>query len=60
MIRSTGRDPVRATPVGLSPGAGYSVGNRLVDAYLAASGRAAAEALLVESREIIDTALGRS
>jgi uncharacterized protein YjaZ len=42
------------------PGAGYSVGNRLIDAYLAASGRTAAEALLVESREIIDTALDRS
>jgi hypothetical protein len=36
------------------------VGNRLIDAYLAASGRTAAEALLVASREIIDTALDRS
>lgn len=49
-----------ATPVGLPTGAGYSVGNRLIDAYLAASGRTAAEALLVASREIIDTALDRS
>jgi hypothetical protein len=33
------------------------VGNRLVDAYLAATGRTAAEVLLVDSREVIDTAL---
>ncbi|WP_158880204.1 DUF2268 domain-containing protein [Amycolatopsis anabasis] len=49
-----------ATPVGLPTGAGYAVGNRLVDAYLAATGRTAAEALLVDSREVIDTALGRA
>ncbi|MEV8441164.1 DUF2268 domain-containing putative Zn-dependent protease [Actinosynnema sp. NPDC051121] len=48
-----------ATPVGLPAGAGYAVGNRLVDAYLAATGRTAAEALPVGSREVIDTALGR-
>lgn len=48
-----------ATPVGLPTGAGYSVGNRLVDAYLAATGRTAAEALLADSREVIDTALRR-
>lgn len=48
-----------ATPVGLPSGAGYAAGNRLVDAYLAATGRTAAEALLVDSREVIDTALGR-
>jgi uncharacterized protein YjaZ len=48
-----------ATPVGLPTGAGYAVGNRLVDAYLAATGRTAAEALLVGSREVIDTALDR-
>lgn len=47
------------TPVGLPTGAGYAVGNRLVDAYLAATGRSAAEALLVDSREVIDTALDR-
>ncbi|MFD0205330.1 MULTISPECIES: DUF2268 domain-containing protein [Saccharothrix] len=48
-----------ATPVGLPTGAGYAVGNRLVDAYLAEAGRTAAEALLVDSREVIDTALRR-
>lgn len=47
------------TPVGLPTGAGYAAGNRLVDAYLAATGRTAAEALLVDSREVIDTALSR-
>lgn len=46
------------TPVGLPTGAGYAVGNRLVDAYLAATGRTAAEALRSDSREVIDTALG--
>jgi uncharacterized protein YjaZ len=45
------------TPVGLPAGAGYAAGNRLVDAYLAASGRTAAEALLVESAEVIGVAL---
>ncbi|KFZ81063.1 peptidase [Amycolatopsis sp. MJM2582] len=45
------------TPVGLPTGAGYAVGNRLVDAYLAATGRTAAEALLVDRRDVIDTAL---
>lgn len=47
-----------ATPVGLPTGAGYAVGNRLVDAYLAATGRTAAEALLADRREVIDIALG--
>ncbi|TKG72754.1 DUF2268 domain-containing protein [Prauserella endophytica] len=47
------------TPVGLPNGAGYAVGNRLVDAYLAATGRTAAQALLVSSQEVIDTALDR-
>ncbi|MGW5704229.1 DUF2268 domain-containing protein [Amycolatopsis japonica] len=45
------------TPVGLPTGAGYAVGNRLVDAYLAATGRTAAEALLVDRRDVTDTAL---
>lgn len=45
------------TPVGLPTGAGYAVGNRLVDAYLEANGQAATEALLAPSREVIDTAL---
>jgi len=48
-----------ATPVGLPTGASYAVGNRLVDTYLAATGRTAAEVLLVDSREMIDTALDR-
>ncbi|WP_181771233.1 DUF2268 domain-containing protein [Amycolatopsis pittospori] len=48
-----------STPVGLPTGAGYAVGNRLVDAYLAATGRSAAEALLADRRDIIDTALDR-
>ncbi|WP_414943711.1 DUF2268 domain-containing protein [Amycolatopsis sp. cmx-11-32] len=47
------------TPVGLPTGAGYAVGNRLVDAYLAATGRTAAEALLADRRDVIDTALDR-
>ena len=47
-----------AQPVGVPAGGGYAVGNRLVDAYLAATGRTAAEALHVPSREIIDVALG--
>lgn len=45
-------------PVGLPTGAGYAVGNRLVDTYLATTGRTAADALHVSSREIIDVALG--
>ncbi|WP_367128776.1 DUF2268 domain-containing protein [Saccharothrix sp. HUAS TT1] len=48
-----------ATPVGLPTGAGYAVGNRLVDAYLAATGRTAAQALPADRREVIDTALAR-
>lgn len=47
-----------AVPVGLPTGAGYAAGNRLVDAYLAATGRTPADALLVDSREVLDTALG--
>ncbi|MCK2239262.1 MULTISPECIES: DUF2268 domain-containing protein [unclassified Crossiella] len=49
-----------ATPVGLPAGAGYAVGNRLVDAYLAATGQTAAAALLADRREVIDTALAAS
>jgi uncharacterized protein YjaZ len=48
-----------ATPVGLPMGAGYAAGNRLVDAYLATTGRTAAEALLVDRQDVIDTALDR-
>ncbi|WP_406232853.1 DUF2268 domain-containing protein [Nocardia sp. NBC_01009] len=47
-------------PVGLPTGAGYAVGNRLVDAYLAATGQTAAQALHAESSEIIATALQRA
>lgn len=44
------------TPVGLPTGAGYAAGNRLVDAYLAATGQSAAQALLAESSEVIRVA----
>ncbi len=43
-----------ATPVGLPMGAGYAAGNRLVDAYLAATGRTAAEALLVDRQDVLE------
>ncbi|WP_154794462.1 DUF2268 domain-containing protein [Occultella kanbiaonis] len=46
-----------ATPVGLPTGAGYSAGNRLVDAYLAATGRTAAQALLADREDVIQVAL---
>ncbi|MGW0245991.1 DUF2268 domain-containing protein [Nocardia goodfellowii] len=46
-----------ATPVGLPTGAGYAAGNRLVDAYLTASGRTAAQALHADSAEVIRVAL---
>lgn len=46
-----------AAPVGLPTGAGYAVGNRLVDAYLADTGTSVLQALHVPSREIIDTGL---
>lgn len=49
-----------AAPVGVPTGGGYAVGNRLVDAYLAATGQDAAAALHVPSRVLIDVALGRS
>jgi uncharacterized protein YjaZ len=45
------------TPVGLPTAAGYAVGNRLVDAYLAETGMTAAEVLHVSSAEVIDVAL---
>lgn len=44
-------------PVGLPTGAGYAAGNRLVDAYLAATGQTAAEALLADRQDVIATAL---
>ncbi len=48
-----------AAPVGLPTGAGYAVGNRLVDAYLTATRQTAAQALHADSSEIIATALHR-
>jgi uncharacterized protein YjaZ len=47
-----------AEPVGVPIGGGYAVGNRLVDRYLAETGKSAADALHVPSAEIIDVALG--
>jgi uncharacterized protein YjaZ len=47
-------------PVGLPTGAGYAVGNRLVDRYLRATRSTASDALHVPSREIIDIALDRN
>lgn len=44
-------------PVGLPTGAGYAAGNRLVDAYLSATGSTAAEALHVPSATIIEVGL---
>ncbi|WP_280314131.1 DUF2268 domain-containing protein [Nocardia abscessus] len=48
-----------AAPVGLPTGAGYAAGNRLVDAYLAATGQTAAQALHADASAIIATALHR-
>lgn len=45
-----------APPIGIPTGAGYAVGNRLVDAYLAATGLSASEAVHADAREIIATA----
>ncbi len=42
-----------AEPVGLPTGAGYAAGNRLVDAYLAQTGRTASECLLVAAADVI-------
>ncbi|TCN50823.1 uncharacterized protein YjaZ [Rhodococcus sp. SMB37] len=47
-----------AEPVGVPMGAGYAVGNRLVDRYLAETGKSAADALHAPSAEIINVALG--
>ncbi|GAA1087582.1 DUF2268 domain-containing protein [Nocardiopsis composta] len=52
-----GAERFGAEPVGLPTGAGYSAGNRLVDAYLAATGQSAAQALHADSAEVIATAL---
>lgn len=40
-------------PVGLPTGAGYAAGNRMVDAYLAATGQTAAQALHADAAAII-------
>jgi uncharacterized protein YjaZ len=45
------------TPVGLPMGAGYAAGNRLVDTYLAETGRTAAQALHAKSSEVIAATL---
>ncbi|HLS15586.1 MAG TPA: DUF2268 domain-containing putative Zn-dependent protease [Beutenbergiaceae bacterium] len=45
-------------PVGLPTGAGYSAGNRLVDAYLAAEGLTADQALLADREDVIAATLG--
>lgn len=44
-------------PVGLPMAAGYAAGNRLLDAYLAATGKTAAEAVHDASDEIVAVAL---
>ncbi len=49
-----------ADPVGLPTGAGYAAGNRLVDAYLAATGQTAAEALLADREDVIRATLSRA
>ncbi|MFI7422716.1 DUF2268 domain-containing protein [Nonomuraea sp. NPDC049684] len=54
-----GAEHLGVTPVGLPMGAGYAAGNRLVDAYLAATGQTAAQALHADSAEIIATTLRR-
>jgi uncharacterized protein YjaZ len=46
-----------AEPVGLPTGAGYAAGNRLVDAYLTATGQTAAQALLADRDDIIRVTL---
>ena len=48
-----------AEPVGVPAGAGYSAGNRLVDAYLEATGQTADQVLHTPAREIIDVALAQ-
>ncbi|KOX17326.1 DUF2268 domain-containing protein [Nocardiopsis sp. NRRL B-16309] len=50
---------VGGTPVGLPTGAGYSAGNRLADAYLAATGRTAAQAVHADGAAVVSTALDR-
>ncbi len=44
-------------PAGVPAGGGYAVGNRLVDAYLSASGKSAADALYAPSGDVIEVAL---
>jgi uncharacterized protein YjaZ len=47
------------TPIGLPTGAGYAVGNRILDTYLAATGKTAAEALLDDREEVIARGVSR-
>lgn len=44
-------------PVGLPTGAGYAAGNKLVDAYLAQTGRAASECLVTPAADVIAATL---
>jgi len=48
-----------ATPVGLPTGAGYAVGNRIVDAYLASTRTTAADALHVPASTIIEVGVAQ-
>ena len=53
----TAAEQFGATPVGLPTGAGYAVGNRLVDTYLGATGHTAAQALLADAQDVIKTGM---
>ena len=57
VLGDTIAESIGGTPVGLPTGAGYAAGNRLVDAYLAATGRTAAQAVHADSAKVIATAL---
>ncbi|MEU0513546.1 MULTISPECIES: DUF2268 domain-containing protein [Amycolatopsis] len=54
-----GAERMGVTPVGLPMGGGYAAGLRLVDTYLEATGKTAAQALHVEASEIIAATVGR-
>ncbi|WP_304454623.1 DUF2268 domain-containing protein [Nocardiopsis sp. YSL2] len=57
VLGDTIAENVGGVPVGLPTGAGYSAGNRLADAYLAATGRTAAQAVRADSAKVVATAL---
>lgn len=57
VLGDTIAESIGGTPVGLPTGAGYSAGNRLADAYLAATGRTAAQAVRADGAEVVATAL---